>query len=77
MSISEKAEPGRLEHSDGDGSDKQDPRLEAANKIDVNKTLRQMDYRVVPIVAVLYLLSFLDRGCAEPEVSLTALPPSR
>lgn len=26
------------------------------------KILRKIDYRVIPILAVLYLLSFLDRG---------------
>ena len=32
--------------------------------IDINerKTLRKIDLRVVPMVTVLYLLSFLDRG---------------
>lgn len=27
-----------------------------------SKILRKIDYRVIPILAVLYLLSFLDRG---------------
>lgn len=61
----EKVDPQKLEYSDGDVSDQQDPGVEAARNIDVKKTLRQMDYRVVPIVTVLYLLSFLDRGCVE------------
>lgn len=26
------------------------------------KILRKIDYRVIPILAILYLLSFLDRG---------------
>lgn len=53
----------KLEYSDGDVSDRQEPAvMEAASQIDAKKTLRQMDYRVIPIVTVLYLLSFLDRG---------------
>lgn len=46
---------------------------EAANKQDVAAdidfshvdeaaTLRKMDYRLIPVLAILYLLSFLDRG---------------
>ena len=30
--------------------------------ININKTLRKMDTRLIPIVTILYLLSFLDRG---------------
>ena len=29
-----------------------------------NRILRKVDYRVIPILATLYLLSFLDRGKA-------------
>lgn len=62
---SEKNPDGKLEYYRGDGSDQQDPNVEASSKVDVKKTLRQMDYRVIPIVTVLYLLSFLDRGCVK------------
>ena len=64
-----KAGDEKLQYSDGDVSDRQDAALEAASTIDVKKTLRQMDYRVVPIVTVLYLLSFLDRGLVCPRIS--------
>lgn len=30
--------------------------------VDEQKTLRKMDVRLIPMLAVLYLLSFLDRG---------------
>jgi hypothetical protein len=30
--------------------------------VDENKTLRKMDTRLIPVLAILYLLSFLDRG---------------
>jgi hypothetical protein len=53
----------KADSSDGEPSDRQEPAaLEAVRSIDAKKTLRQMDYRVIPIVTVLYLLSFLDRG---------------
>lgn len=58
-----KASLEKHDYSDGDSARRQDGRaMEAASLIDGKKTLRQMDYRVVPIVTVLYLLSFLDRG---------------
>lgn len=60
--MQEKAASDKLEYSDGDISDRQNAGLEEARSIDAQKTLRQMDYRVIPIVTVLYLLSFLDRG---------------
>jgi hypothetical protein len=33
-----------------------------ASTIDKQKVLRKMDLRLIPIVTVLYLFSFLDRG---------------
>ena len=33
-----------------------------SNDIDERKTLRKIDLRVVPMVTILYLLSWLDRG---------------
>jgi hypothetical protein len=30
--------------------------------VDEKKTLRKMDVRLLPVLAILYLLSFLDRG---------------
>lgn len=30
--------------------------------VDEKKTLRKMDIRLIPVLAILYLLSFLDRG---------------
>jgi hypothetical protein len=30
--------------------------------VDEKKTLRKMDVRLIPMLAILYLLSFLDRG---------------
>ena len=67
----EKDSSGKLEaeYYNGEVSDQQDPNVEASSKVDVKKTLRQMDYRVIPIVTVLYLLSFLDRGRAGLETS--------
>jgi sugar phosphate permease len=38
----------------GDGVD--------TSNVDPQKTLRKMDIRLIPMLAVLYLLSFLDRG---------------
>jgi sugar phosphate permease len=38
----------------GDGID--------TSSVDAQKTLRKMDIRLIPMLAVLYLLSFLDRG---------------
>lgn len=32
------------------------------SQVDEKKTLRKMDIRLIPVLAVLYLLSFLDRG---------------
>ncbi len=32
------------------------------SQVDEKKTLRKMDSRLIPVLAVLYLLSFLDRG---------------
>lgn len=65
-----KTSDGKLEYSDGEVSDQQQPAMmEASSRIDAKKTLRQMDYRVVPIVTVLYLLSFLDRGCVKLRIS--------
>lgn len=58
-----KATHEKLDYSDGNVShDERSPAAEAASRVDAKKTLRQMDYRVIPIVTVLYLLSFLDRG---------------
>ena len=34
-----------------------------------NRILRKVDYRVIPILASLYLLSFLDRGKKTPSVN--------
>ena len=33
-----------------------------ASDAELAKILRKIDYRIIPILAVLYLLSFLDRG---------------
>lgn len=35
--------------------------LESDN-VNVKRTLRKMDARILPVVAILYLFSFLDRG---------------
>lgn len=50
---------GKAEHSIG------------IDTIDVNerKTLRKIDLRVLPMVTILYLLSFLDRGYVKVEMS--------
>ncbi|KAK3720122.1 hypothetical protein LTR37_003945 [Vermiconidia calcicola] len=50
----------KFEHDSG--SDEHSPAGMEARSVDTKKTLRQMDYRVIPIVTLLYLLSFLDRG---------------
>jgi len=55
-----------------DGSEKQSDKIildEALDfsGIDEKKVLRKMDLRLIPILAVLYLLSFLDRGLKDPS----------
>ena len=37
-------------------------RHEDFSGVDEKKTLRKMDIRLIPVLAVLYLLAFLDRG---------------
>lgn len=36
--------------------------VEAVSPIDEQKTLRKMDLHIIPILSLLYLLAFLDRG---------------
>ncbi|KAI7770098.1 hypothetical protein LZL87_013721 [Fusarium oxysporum] len=65
---SEEAKVGKVEldacHNHGldesDGS--QRVTLESFSHIDENEVLRKMDIRLIPMLALLYLLSFLDRG---------------
>jgi len=39
-----------------------DVTLETFSHLDINKILRKIDLRLVPMLTLLYLLSFLDRG---------------
>lgn len=39
-----------------------DVTLETFAHLDINKILRKIDYRLIPMLTLLYLLSFLDRG---------------
>lgn len=39
---------------------------EATDPAELKRILRKIDIHVVPILAVLYLLSFLDRGSTSP-----------
>lgn len=41
---------------------REDVSLETFSHLDIKKILRKMDLRTVPILTLLYLLSFLDRG---------------
>ena len=34
----------------------------AVQQVDAKKVLRQLDIRIIPVLAVLYLMSFLDRA---------------
>lgn len=44
------------------GSSDADPGLEAFAHLDLKAIHRKMDFRIIPLLTVLYLLSFLDRG---------------
>jgi hypothetical protein len=56
----------RDEKDDSSGTIKNDPEFTAAHvdfsDVDEKKVLRKMDIRLIPMLALLYLLSFLDRG---------------
>lgn len=41
---------------------REDVTLETFSHLDIKKILRKMDLHTVPILTILYLLSFLDRG---------------
>ena len=62
LSTDEKPATGGLHHTfthhdpDWDGAD-----VDFSN-VDEKKTLRKMDLHLIPMLALLYLLSFLDRG---------------
>lgn len=62
LSTDEKPTDGALQHTfthhdpDWDGGD-----VDFSN-VDEKKVLRKMDLRLIPMLALLYLLSFLDRG---------------
>ena len=60
---SEKVDAGQIQHTD-DQSPTMLPKAEPHpdfSHIDEKKVLRKMDMRLIPMLAVLYLLSFLDR----------------
>lgn len=44
-----------------DDSNSTEPEIDFSG-VDEKKTLRKMDIRLIPALAILYLLSFLDRG---------------
>ena len=46
---------------------------EAGDAIDEKKLLRKLDWHLVPGLAVLFLLSFLDRSNSDPSPSLPYL----
>ncbi|KAI9808801.1 MAG: hypothetical protein M1825_003954 [Sarcosagium campestre] len=60
--------PSPIRHSDADDklTERSDPEFSGANvdfsSVDAKATLRKMDIRLIPMLALLYLLSFLDRG---------------
>lgn len=45
-----------------DGDSNSDGRNVDFSGVDEKKTLRKMDMRLIPALAILYLLAFLDRG---------------
>jgi hypothetical protein len=55
-----KDEAGVTEPTDGDSNS--EGRDVDFSEVDEKKTLRKMDIRLIPVLAVLYLLAFLDRG---------------
>ena len=55
-------EGGGLSKRDVTNADQHGPSELQLAEINERKTLRKMDYRVIPMVTILYLLSFLDRG---------------
>lgn len=55
-----KDEAGVMEPTDGD-SNSQGHEVDFSG-VDESKTLRKMDIRLIPALAILYLLAFLDRG---------------
>ncbi|KAH7305202.1 major facilitator superfamily domain-containing protein [Stachybotrys elegans] len=65
---SEKPEVGEVEQGGWDNHGLNEPdatqlvTLESFSHIDEKKVLRKMDVRLIPMLALLYLLSFLDRG---------------
>lgn len=65
--ISEKSDGDQVESVNMEKvevSDTSPERLDGNELQNVNeqKTLRKIDYRVIPMVTILYLLSWLDRG---------------
>ncbi len=60
------ADKGVLEHHEHHNHKKHDPNWDGSgvdfSHINEAKVLRKMDLRLIPMLAVLYLLSFLDRG---------------
>ena len=61
----DKKATGHFESPPGDGN-VSDPEktgeVVAFSNVDEKKVLRKMDIRLIPMLALLYLLSFLDRG---------------
>ncbi|KAK2041010.1 major facilitator superfamily transporter [Colletotrichum somersetense] len=59
----EEQEPTKSESEDGDATGTvQDTTAASFAHLDEKKILRKMDTRLIPMLALLYLLSFLDRG---------------
>lgn len=77
--MSEK-DPKHLEDADAMEVLKDDSMPPSNHAVDISgvnkaKVLRKMDLRIIPIVTILYLFSFLDRGYAQLTVhSITGNP---
>lgn len=65
-SVSSSPLPEKSGHGHGHGHLHHDPEFTGANvdfsHIDGKKVLRKMDLRLIPMLSILYLLAFLDRG---------------
>jgi hypothetical protein len=73
MSTSLDEKPPAVDHEDAEAQKEEKVAFEQAlnsaeqrnvdfSGVDEKKTLRKMDIRLIPALAVLYLLAFLDRG---------------
>ena len=77
MSAMTEKDPKHVEDAEVFKDDSTPPSNHAVDISGVNKAkvLRKMDLRIIPIVTILYLFSFLDRGYAHYCASLHELRP--